>query len=520
MAGICCVSTHHTLKEVIEDTEVFHLLTRPSQCGFFFELRLERYQDITLHLLEEVFSHYPPHRLVITWGGTDRRRGALHFNIKEGEGRKWIQAFHRAGVGFLDIDFTLLKQVGFTRSDLLPSSSTTQLIVSHHEWMAGLPLDALRTLRQEAEGQGADVVKIALTPLGFLDALPLLQLMKEEGQWKRPLIGIAMGEKGAWSRLLGPQFPHSPPFTYASLIGSQGTAPGQLTWLEFETIYRYFELSPATKVYGIIGDPVAHSLSPLLHNSAFAATGFPGIYIPFHLTEDPVWFMKEFAPLIPIQGLSITIPHKIRSLSACTLANDLSHNIGAINTALFAPESGWTGFNTDATAAIASLEEALEGTLAGKTVLVIGAGGVARSVAFPLQKQGARVIICSRHPDKSMLLARDIGAEWIPFELACSGQCQAQVIIHATPIGMAPHTEEIPIPLDSFPPQTLLFDLVYHPVKTAWLRQGERRGHPILYGYTHFLKQGASQFKYFTGLEAPLEIMEQVIRNSLQLGRD
>ena len=184
--------------------------------------------------------------------------------------------------------------------------------------------------------------------------------------------------------MLGPLF--GAPFTFARGEHAPGTAPGQLSWQTLDTLYRYRQIRPGWPVYGVIGNPIAHSLSPLLHNTALGALNVDGVYLPFKVDGDPAEFVRAFAPL-GICGLSVTLPHKEALGAVVSDIDPVAASVGAINT-LSWKNGRWTAANTDAFAAAQALEDAM-GPLKGKSVLILGAGGAARAVAFGVRERGS-----------------------------------------------------------------------------------------------------------------------------------
>lgn len=257
-----------------------------------------------------------------------------------------------------------------------------------------------------------------------------------------------------------------------------------------------------TEVYGIIGNPVTHSLSPAMHNAAFRELGLNKVYVPF-----PV---RDLAVAIPglqavgVKGLSVTIPHKQTVLPFLAGVDPVAAKIGAVNT-LVAGESGFTGYNTDWLGANAALRQAME--LSGKRVLLLGAGGSARAIGFGLLEAGATVLLASRTAEKGRALAASLGCAWFP--LAELGSVSADALVNATSVGMAPGIENSPVAAALLTNFSVVMDIVYAPLTTRLLREAKEAGCQVVDGLAMLLHQGVAQFELWTGRPAPVEVMRQ-----------
>jgi shikimate dehydrogenase len=253
-----------------------------------------------------------------------------------------------------------------------------------------------------------------------------------------------------------------------------------------------------------------------MHNAALAALDLDGVFLPFRVDGDPAAFAREIAPKLGVRGLSVTIPHKETVIAAAAEIDPLARQIGAVNT-LVARGGGWFATNTDAHAAARSFEEAAggEGALKGKTVLVLGAGGAARAVAFGIKARGAEVWLHNRTESRAEKLAQDVGARVVKRE-KISRQPEALLgVINTTSVGMHPNVDAAPLAAAEIPQGSLVFDTVYNPLRTKLLELAEGRGCRTLNGLKMFVRQGAEQFRLFTGRRAPVEVMEQVVLQAL-----
>lgn len=256
-----------------------------------------------------------------------------------------------------------------------------------------------------------------------------------------------------------------------------------------------------TEVYGIMGSPVAHSLSPAMHNRAFAESGLNKIYVPFPVTD--VAAALSGLRALGVRGVSVTIPHKQAVIPFLDSVDPVAAAIGAVNTLVFRADGRIHGLNTDWLGATRALGQVME--LRGRRVLLLGAGGSARAIGFGLQEAGAEVLLASRTPERGRRLAADLKCDW--YDLREIGAIRAEALVNATSVGMAPASEQSPAPdldLASFP---VVMDIVYSPLQTRLLREAAQAGCRVVNGLEMLLLQGAAQFEIWTGLPAPLTAM-------------
>jgi 3-dehydroquinate dehydratase/shikimate dehydrogenase len=363
-------------------------------------------------------------------------------------------------------------------------------------------------------------VKIAATARTIHDAAQLVALVRDADV---PTIGIAMGTIGLFSRIVGARY--GSPFTYAGFNPDRIFAPGMPQFHELRDDYGYEGIDNATGFYAVIGDPVAHSLSPAVHNAAFAALKLNKRLIPLHIPAGTLKESFQSLNFLDFRGLAVTIPHKEAIIPMLHRSDQSVDQMGACNTVVVDAERRWIGHNTDSRAAVASLETAMGGTLPGglsplmdKQVLILGAGGVARAIAYALSRRGAGVTVANRNEDRAVQLAEEVGcrsASW-----AMRAGTLSDVLINCTPVGMHPNVDESPVPPAAFRPNMVVFDTVYRPENTLLLKLAREHDCITISGVDMFVRQAALQFDYFTEHEAPVDLMRQVVKRKMSAARD
>lgn len=268
-------------------------------------------------------------------------------------------------------------------------------------------------------------------------------------------------------------------------------------------------LSGRTRIAGIIGWPVQHSLSPAMHNAAFAALGLDWAYVAFPVEPDRVAEAVRGLAAAGVAGLNVTIPHKQAVLEACSAVSPAVDAIGAANTLVPDGAGGWRADNTDAPGFLRALDEAAPMDLTGRTALLVGAGGAARAVAFGLRSRGARLLVANRTAAKASELGTPVGFTRPELEEAAAG---ADLVVNCTSLGL--HGDEVPseLPMDALGEGTVVADVVYRGTGTPWLHAAEARGARVVDGLGMLLHQGAAAFVQWTGSEPPVEVMRAALR--------
>ncbi len=422
-----------------------------------------------------------------------------------------------AGFQLVDIELESIEK--------LPKATMSQLreagaavILSHHDYHGTKDLDAVY---QRMKPFAPEFMKVVSTARSLSDNLTLMKFLERvEDETNASVVGICMGEPGVISRVLGLRAGSA--FTFAATTEAEATAAGQLAARTLIETYRVDQVDAATKIYGVAGNPIRSSLSPLMMNTAFRRETVNAVYLGLQTTKADDLF--KLAREVPIQGMSITMPLKQDVMPLLERTDPLSAKIGAVNTILRAQDGKFYGFNTDVAGIVSPLERRL--SLKGAKVLVLGAGGAARAAVFGCCDKGAEVSILNRTQETAQKLARQAGAKAIKREAVA--KMQFDVIINATPVGMlgvGKHasggaTKSAPAsPLEANELNArYVFDLVYNPIETPLLRMARQKGIPVITGVEMFVQQGARQFEIWTGKPAPEEEMLRVVLHALRQG--
>lgn len=409
-----------------------------------------------------------------------------------------------AAAGFHIVDVELESAEAMKKGELQKLRDTgVALIISHHDFSATKDLDGI--YKRIAPFQ-PDFIKIVPTAKSLVDNVTLMRFIEHMDDHSN-IIGICMGDAGIISRVLGVRAGSA--FTFAAASIGEETGPGQIAARTLIETYRIEQVDAATKVYGVAGNPIRSSLSPIMMNTAFRRETVNAVYLA--LQANKLSDLLKLVHEIPIQGLSVTMPLKQEIMAHLEKTDPLSAKIGACNTVLRAQDGKLYGFNTDVAGITGPLEKRM--SLRGAKVLVLGAGGAARAAVFGLRDKGAEVFILNRTSETAQKLARQSGSKTIKKDAVAKTSFDA--IINATPIGMA--GIKAPQMLEAKDLNTkLVFDLVYNPLETPLLRLARQKGIPIITGIEMFVQQGARQFEIFTGKPAPEEEMLRVVIHSLR----
>jgi 3-dehydroquinate dehydratase/shikimate dehydrogenase len=376
-------------------------------------------------------------------------------------------------------------------------------LVSFHDFTRtkGLEQAARRIKAFEPE-----FVKVVSTARTLADNLAVLRLIEDQSLHSH-VVGIAMGEEGLMSRVLGPRAGAA--FTFASAADGAETAAGQASVRTLIDLYRVDQLDQATRIFGVAGNPIGHSLSPLMHNTAFRRESVNAIMLPLKVKAlgDLLTVIRD----LPLGGVAVTMPLKQEVLPHLANMDPLTARIGACNTLRTGADGNLYGFNTDVAGVVRPLERRMK--LKGARVLVLGAGGAARAAVFGLVEQGAEVLIVNRSHEKAVALARKAKAKALKRDQLAKSRFDA--IINTTPCGMTGAIQALPIAENELNAH-LVFDMVYTPIETPLLRLAKTRGLTVISGLEMFVQQGARQFEIWTGKPAPESEMMRVVELALR----
>jgi 3-dehydroquinate dehydratase / shikimate dehydrogenase len=399
-------------------------------------------------------------------------------------------------------------------ANAIPRFGAVKRIISYHnltETPADLDEIYARMLKQDG-----DVYKLSVLAQSPSDVARVLRLQRSA---PKPTVAFCMGDIGQPSRFLSLKY--GAPFIYAAFNKERGIAPGLPSMEDFKTTYPIRSLNADTKVYGVVGDPVGHSLGPLLHNHMYQRHKVNAIYLPFRVPRGLFPQSVEEYEDIPVHGYSVTIPHKE---AAAQLAREKEPNVestGAANTLVRRDDGKFSAANTDYTAAVDSLKDFLTQKAQGGPVtqlsqvscLLLGAGGVARALAHALHREGAQLTITSRTEDRTQRLAEEVKCKAVDWH--ARHNVSFDVLINCTPVGMHPNVDEAPVHFSVLKPGVIVFDTIYNPETTLLIREARARGCDTITGVDMFVRQAARQFELFVGETPDQAAMRAIVRKAL-----
>jgi len=397
----------------------------------------------------------------------------------------------------------------------------TKRIVSFHDF--DKTPENIEQIHGRIEKLDPDIIKIVTMANSPLDNVRILKLAAGA---QVPTIGFCMGEYGIPSRILAGRY--GAPFTYATFHKDRTMAPGQLTFLEMRDVYHYDRIDAATRIYGVVADPVAHSMSPLIQNAAFAHEKINSVYLPFRVPKDALLQTIAGFDWLPVEGYSVTLPHKETVLELTDGYDGPIGEIGAANTLYRGAGRAWRAANTDYDAALESLVRELApspadgadpalSALAGRKVLVLGAGGVAKAIGRGIVSHGGVLMIANRTKARAAEIAEQLGCLLIQWENR--GTVFADVLINCTSVGMHPNLDDTPFAENWLREGMVVFDTIYNPEQTLLIKQARERGCKTITGVEMFVRQAARQFELFTGKTPPIDLMRDVLRRAISAAR-
>ena len=466
----------------------------------FLEFRLDYLEKPLLALPK--LKHFLSDNTAVTAIATCRR--AANGGKFSGNLAAEMEILSKAGTsGFHIVDLELESAESLKKGELQKLRETgIALIISHHDFAATKDLDGIF---KRIEPFQPDFIKIVPTAKSLTDNVTLMRFIERMDDHSN-IVGICMGDAGIISRVLGLRAGSA--FTFAAATAGEETGPGQIAARTLIETYRIDQVDAATKVYGVAGNPIRSSLSPIMMNTAFRRETVNAVYLA--LQANKLADLLKLVHEIPIQGLSVTMPLKQEIMAHLEKTDPLSAKIGACNTVL-RQDGKLYGFNTDVAGITGPIEKRM--SLRGAKALVLGAGGAARAAVFGMRDKGAEVFILNRTAETAQKLAKQSGSKMIKKDAL--SKTTFDIIVNATPVGMA-GIKSTPI-LEAADLNTkLVFDLVYNPLETPLLRLARQHSIPIITGIEMFVQQGARQFEIFTGKAAPEEEMLRVVIHALR----
>jgi 3-dehydroquinate dehydratase / shikimate dehydrogenase len=408
----------------------------------------------------------------------------------------WLIQAREAGCQWCDLEVETLRKLPGQSVREYPVPPLVLLSIHDFDRTPDLP----RSINPPPRG-GVDAVKIAAQARSIRDSVRLLRLAHRS----KSFVAVPMGEAGLPARILALR--QGSALAYAPVAAA--TAPGQVSLDEMKRLYRAHALSRRTRVYGVIGDPIGHSLSPLLHNTGYVARRMDAVFLPFQVRQLPDFLSS--VPDFGIRGFSVTLPHKQNILKHLKECEPLAAEIGAVNTVVVRSNGSLYGCNTDHVGVFRALEKKLR--IKGSRTLIFGAGGAARAAAFALSRAGAIVAICARREKAAKELARAIGGEVLPRRALRTQSFEA--ILNATPVGMHPRDGISPLAAGELHCR-IVMDLIYRPQKTQLLKLAARKGIATVSGVEMFLAQGIAQWEIWTQTRPPEAPMRQAVLAALR----
>jgi 3-dehydroquinate dehydratase / shikimate dehydrogenase len=508
---VCVALRGSTVSELLNRAEAALSETQ------FLEFRLDSLNEPAA-AMDEIANFLSRHKELVAIATCRRKAFGGGFAGTLAEELNILENALELGFAIVDLEIESAEECSAAQLENLRGSDTS-LLISFHDFQHSIDPELAFARIQSFE---PDFVKIVSTAHSLTDSFNLLRWITERSI-DAQVVAIAMGEAGIVSRVLSLRAGSA--FTFASAPDGTETAPGQMTVRTLKDLYRIEQLDKATRIYGVAGNPIAHSLSPLMQNTAFHRERINSVYLP--LKAETVDDLLNLARKLPLSGISVTMPLKTQVLPYLANVDPLTAKLGACNTIRTGADGKLYGFNTDVSGIVRPLEKRM--SLKGARVLVLGAGGAARAAVYGLVEKGAEVSIWSRKEASARELAANAGASGKQSgKSSPPGQGKAKtitrqeiaasefdVLINATPCGM--HGNAHPLPLESEEWNArLVFDLVYNPLDTPLLQIARARGKATIQGVEMFVHQGARQFELWTGKPAPEAEMLRVVLFALQ----
>ena len=487
------------------------------------ELRVDYIEGLSVELVKKLIADIKSTKrkqLPIIVTCRDRQQGGMiDYSVRLRI--EVLTAALKAGADFIDLEYdnflTTEHQERIRRA--LSQSSKGRLILSAHNFETKFA-DIQKLSRSISTICPGTIPKLVYTANHINDCFDAFDLLHHTGGDR---IVFCMGQAGLISRIIAKKLGSF--VTFASMDADSATAPGQLKIKELKQSYRYNDIQADTELFGVIADPVGHSLSPAIHNACFAEMKMNRLYLPLWVQGEKQQFETFLNNVLlrkwlNFRGFSITIPHKRNALDYAGtnqgFIEPLAEKIGAVNTLVINTDGKVKAYNTDYTAA---LEAIISGMKIKKTklkelpVAVVGAGGVARAIVAGLSDAGAKIKIYNRTIEKAEKLADEFNCESAPLDDL--ENLDAKLLVNCTSIGMHPNVEETPVPKEYLDKNMAVFDTVYNPAETLLLKDAKKKRAKRIDGVTMFVNQAMAQFKLFTGTDGNPDLMRETVLKNL-----
>jgi 3-dehydroquinate dehydratase / shikimate dehydrogenase len=509
---ICIPITGNTQKEALLQIEMSRARAH------VLELRMDLITGDLRTLMERCRSYLIPVKILVT----NRRSESSWPEDISGEGERIAvlrEAIH-LGADYVDVELCTPEAL---RKGVLATASAhgnrTRVIISHHDFSKTPSLKTLKSIFHHCMVSGASVAKIVTLARSPEDNFTVLGLIPYARDRRNDIIAFCMGEQGRESRIIAPLLGSY--LSFASLEDGLASAPGQLTVGEMEDVLNIagrgvqrkgkLSVPPNARIFGLLGNPVTQSLSPLMHDAALKKMKIAAKYLPFCIQD--IGSAVRGMRTIGICGASVTIPFKVAVMRHLDEVDADAWKIGAVNT-IVNDNGRLKGFNTDWIGLVQSMSEVTD--IKGKVFAILGAGGTARAAVFGIEREGGIPVIVNRNVARGENLAKEWGCSFYP--LSELDRVRADCLINTTPVGMLPNVDESPVSGAILVNYRWVVDVVYNPMKTRLMRDAEKAGCITIPGLGMFVHQGAEQIRLWTGQETPREFMKQVVRERLLYG--
>jgi shikimate dehydrogenase/3-dehydroquinate dehydratase type I len=505
--------------------EVVHAIEKSCRFADFIELRMDLIGQIDLaELIAAVRDNSDSVQIIVTCRKKEEAAAAgTAANVKKAFRSKKVKiALLREaialGADFIDIELAEgVAAIHELKSLCAQQGNKTGMIISYHHLQETPPLTELKKVFQQCVKFKPAIVKIVTTAKKIEDNLITLNLISFARGCSQKIISLCMGEKGGISRAIAPFMGSY--LSFATLERSGQSAPGQYTVHEMSQFQNWFNGSQQTvpalslqklppKNFVLLGNPVGHSLSPLMHNAALQRMGIDESYSAA-CAQDIGGAVAGIRGM-NIHGASVTIPFKVAVMKYLDDLDDDALEIGAVNTVVNR-DGILTGYNTDWLGLTLTLKSAM--TIKNKTFVIVGAGGTARAAAYGIKKEGGIPVIVNRTPEKGKMLSGKLNCFFYP--LSEAGRIKADCLINTTSVGMYPHQDKSPVNATALAGYQYVMDVIYNPLRTKLLKDAKRQGCHIFSGADMFVHQGAEQLRLWTGKEPPRTLMKKVILERL-----